>query len=98
MPAHDQTMICPPEGHAPIARVTVCDPEAKIHSQVGGENPVLPGNFVAPHGIWADKRGDLYVGEVVVNAGRGEAHGAAYARRLPEVPEAGGLDRNCVIE
>jgi hypothetical protein len=36
---------------------------------VGGENPVLPGNFVAPHGIWADKRGDLYVGEVVVNAG-----------------------------
>jgi hypothetical protein len=69
LPAHDQTMIYPPCGHSPIARVTVCDPDGKIAAQVGGENPVLPGNFVAPHGIWADKRGDLYVGEVVVNAG-----------------------------
>ena len=49
--------------------MTVCDPDAKIYAQVGGENPVLPGNFVAPHGIWADKKGDFYVGEVVVNAG-----------------------------
>ena len=32
LPAHDQTMICPPEGHAPIARVTVCDPDGKIAS------------------------------------------------------------------
>jgi len=69
LPAHDQTMIYPPCGHSPIARVTVCDPDGEIAAQVGGENPVLPGNFVAPHGIWADKRGDLYVGEVVVNAG-----------------------------
>ena len=69
LPAHDQTMIYPPCGHSPIARVTVCDPDANIYAQVGGENPVLPGNFVAPHGIWADKRGDFYVGEVIVNAG-----------------------------
>jgi len=69
LPAHDQTMIYPPCGHSPIARVTVCDPDGRIAAQVGGENPVLPGNFVAPHGIWADRRGDLYVGEVVVNAG-----------------------------
>ena len=69
LPAHDQTMIYPPCGHSPIARVTVCDPDGKIAAQVGGENPVLPGNFVAPHGIWADKRGDFYVGEVIVNAG-----------------------------
>ena len=69
LPAHDQTIIYPPCGHSPIARVTVCDPDGEIAAQVGGENPVLPGNFVAPHGIWADKRGDLYVGEVVVNAG-----------------------------
>jgi streptogramin lyase len=69
MPAHDQTMIYPPEGHAPIARVTICDPDANIMSQIGGENPVLPGNFIAPHGIWADRRGDLYVGEVSVSAG-----------------------------
>jgi hypothetical protein len=81
LPAHDQTMICPPEGHSPIARVTVCDPEGKIASQIGGENPVLPGNFIAPHGIWADNRGDLYVGEVVVNAG-------AVKRMAPLTPHA----------
>ena len=69
LPAHDQTMIYPPCGHSPIARVTVCDPDANIYAQVGGENPVLPGNFVAPHGIWADRKGDFYVGEVIVNAG-----------------------------
>ena len=69
LPAHDQTMICPPEGHAPIARVTVCDPDANIMCQIGGENPVLPGNFIAPHGIWADSKGDLYVGEVSKQAG-----------------------------
>lgn len=69
LPAHDQTMIYPPCGHSPIARVTICDPDGKIAAQVGGENPVLPGNFVAPHGIWADRRGDFYVGEVIVNAG-----------------------------
>jgi hypothetical protein len=81
LPAHDQTMIYPPCGHSPIARVTVCDPDGKIAAQVGGENPVLPGNFVAPHGIWADKRGDLYVGEVVVNAG-------AVKRMVPLKPAA----------
>jgi hypothetical protein len=81
LPAHDQTMICPPEGHSPIARVTVCDPDGKIASQVGGENPVLPGNFIAPHGIWADSKGDIYVGEVVFNAG-------AVKRMAPLTPHA----------
>jgi hypothetical protein len=81
LPAHDQTMIYPPCGHAPIARVTVCDPDGTIAAQIGGENPVLPGNFVAPHGIWADKRGDIYVGEVIVNAG-------AVKRMAPLTPHA----------
>jgi hypothetical protein len=81
LPAHDQTMICPPEGHSPIARVTVCDPDGNIASRIGGENPILPGNFIAPHGIWADRQGDLYVGEVVVNAG-------AVKRMAPLTPHA----------
>ncbi len=81
LPAHDQAMICPPEGHSPIARVTVCDPEGVIAAQIGGENPILPGNFIAPHGIWADSRGDIYVGEVVVNAG-------AVKRMAPLTPHA----------
>jgi hypothetical protein len=81
LPGHDQTMIYPPEGHSPIARVTVCEPDATIVSQIGGENPILPGNFIAPHGIWADRRGDLYVGEVVVQSG-------AVKRMAPLTPHA----------
>ena len=81
LPKHDQSMICPPEGHSPIARVTVCDPDGTIAAQIGGENPILPGNFVAPHGIWADSHGDLYVGEVCKQAG-------AVKRMAPLTPHA----------
>lgn len=34
----------------------------------GGHNPSAPGDFLAPHDIWVDSRGDLYVSEVVVSA------------------------------
>jgi DNA-binding beta-propeller fold protein YncE len=60
----------PPVGHAPIARVTICDPDGNIQTQIGGSgDPLLPGNFIVPHGIWADSRGDFYVGEVVKASG-----------------------------
>jgi hypothetical protein len=58
-----------PAGHDPIARVTVCDPDGKIIARVGGHDPFLPGNFIAPHGLWCDSGGDLYVGEVIVRGG-----------------------------
>ena len=66
---HFPFMKRPPMGHAPIARVTICDLDGNIQTQIGGENPVLPGNFIVPHGIWADSRGDFYVGEVVKASG-----------------------------
>jgi hypothetical protein len=59
----------PPVGHAPIARVTICDLDGHIQTQIGGYDPLLPGNFIVPHGIWADSRGDFYVGEVVKASG-----------------------------
>jgi NHL repeat len=59
----------PPVGHAPIARVTICDLDGSIQTQIGGYDPLLPGNFIVPHGIWADSRGDFYVGEVVKASG-----------------------------
>ena len=62
---HFKLMKSPPVGHAPIARVTICDLDGNIQTQIGGQNPLLPGNFIVPHGIWADSRGDLYVGEVI---------------------------------
>lgn len=66
---HNYTMAHPPSGHDPIARVTVCDPDGKIVARIGGHNPILPGNFISPHGLWCDSRGDLYVGEVIVRDG-----------------------------
>jgi len=66
---HYKMMRMPPVGHDPIARVTVCDLDGHVQARIGGPNPVLPGNFIVPHGIWADSRGDLYVGEVVKTAG-----------------------------
>ena len=35
----------------------------------GGDDPCAPGDFFAPHGIWADSHGDLYVAEVTLSAG-----------------------------
>lgn len=34
-----------------------------------GADPTAPGNFFAPHDLWIDSRGDIYVGEVVMSAG-----------------------------
>ena len=68
-PLHYNNKVAPPCGHDPIARVTVCDPDGKVIARVGGHNPVLPGNFVAPHGISCDSRGDLYVGQVIQKSG-----------------------------
>ena len=62
---HYRLMKYPPVGHDPIARVTICDLDGNVQARIGGANPILPGNFIAPHGIWADSRGDFYVGEVV---------------------------------
>lgn len=55
--------------HTPHARVSVMDLEGRIVSQFGGQDPIQPGNFFAPHGIWADSKGDLYVAEVVYSGG-----------------------------
>ena len=66
---HFRTIKHPPMGHTPITRVTVCDLDGNIQAQFGGWEPLVPGNFIAPHGIWADSRGDLYVGEVVKTIG-----------------------------
>lgn len=70
VPVHFPWRTDVPEGHTPYARVTVCDPAGQVQYRIGREqNEVLPGNFIAPHGIWVDRRGDLYVGEVVRAAG-----------------------------
>ena len=55
--------------HMPHASVAILDLDGELITRFGGADPVRPGNFFAPHGIWADAHGDLYVAEVVYSAG-----------------------------
>ena len=55
--------------HTPHARVTLLDLDGEVVQTFGGADPVQPGSFFAPHGIWADSKGDLYVSEVIVSGG-----------------------------
>ena len=55
--------------HAPHARVSILTLDGEVQTRFGGEDSCAPGNFFAPHGIWADSRGDLYVSEVTYSAG-----------------------------
>ncbi|MCY3819542.1 MAG: peptidyl-alpha-hydroxyglycine alpha-amidating lyase family protein [Gammaproteobacteria bacterium] len=56
--------------HVPPASVCLVDLDGALISRFGSGDPAQPGNFFAPHGIWADSRGDLYVAEVIVSYAR----------------------------
>jgi DNA-binding beta-propeller fold protein YncE len=52
------------------ARVSVFTRAGKLLARWGGgPQPCAAGDFFAPHDLWADSRGDLYVGEVTLSAG-----------------------------
>ena len=51
-------------------RVSIFDRDGKLHARWGGgTHPCDPGDFFAPHGIWVDALGDLYVAEVALAGG-----------------------------
>lgn len=55
---------------APGGRVSIYDRGGAVLARWGGGvNPCAPGDFFAPHGIWLDSRGDIYVTEVTMSAG-----------------------------
>jgi outer membrane protein assembly factor BamB len=66
---HFRTRFYPKPGYEPISRVTVCNPDGEIIRQIGGPEALLPGNFIAAHGLWVDSEGSLYVGEVSQSSG-----------------------------
>jgi DNA-binding beta-propeller fold protein YncE len=56
--------------NAPAACLSVFTREGKLLARWGGgPDPCAVGDFFAPHDVWADRRGDLYVGEVTLSAG-----------------------------
>jgi DNA-binding beta-propeller fold protein YncE len=46
------------------AKLSVRDLEGRLLTEWGGPEPCADGSFAAPHGLWVDSHGDLYVGEV----------------------------------
>ena len=67
-----------PEHDLP-GRMTVFHPDGTIAARWGGDsaNRSAPGNFIAPHGLAIDSKGDLYVAEVCGTFG-------VLAGRMPE--------------
>jgi DNA-binding beta-propeller fold protein YncE len=60
----------PAEPGDPGGRVSIFDRQGRLHARWGGgDHPLEAGDFFAPHDIWADRQGNLYVGEVVWSAG-----------------------------
>ncbi len=51
-------------------RVSIFDRDGNLQTRFGGgDNPMAPGDFYAPHDIWVDSAGSVYVAEVTMSAG-----------------------------
>ena len=60
--------IVPP--NASGGRMSIFSPQGELLARWGGgANPCAPGDFLAPHDVWIDSRGDFYVGEVNYTTG-----------------------------
>jgi DNA-binding beta-propeller fold protein YncE len=51
------------------SRMSVYDPDGTLILRWGGGDGSAPGEFVAPHGIWVDSEGSIYVAEVTNTIG-----------------------------
>jgi DNA-binding beta-propeller fold protein YncE len=59
----------PPHPGATGGRVSIFDSGGKLLARLGGgDRPCEAGDFFAPHDIWLDSQGSLYVAEVVRSA------------------------------
>ena len=60
----------PPSPDSPGGRLSIFDRQGNLKARWGGgKHPCAPGDFFAPHGIWVDSHGDLYVTEVTFTGG-----------------------------
>lgn len=60
----------PPTPTATGGRLSLFNLQGELLSRWGGgETPCSPGDFFAPHDVWVDARGDVYVSEVTLSAG-----------------------------
>ncbi|QDT97133.1 peptidyl-alpha-hydroxyglycine alpha-amidating lyase family protein [Gimesia aquarii] len=60
----------PPTPNATGGRMSIFNLRGELQCRWGGgETPCAPGDFFAPHDVWVDSRGDVYVSEVTMSAG-----------------------------
>ncbi|MCI0721753.1 MAG: peptidyl-alpha-hydroxyglycine alpha-amidating lyase family protein [Acidobacteria bacterium] len=59
-----------PPPDPPGGRVSIFTRDGKLLARWGGgDTPCAVGDFFAPHDVWLDSRGDLYISEVTMSAG-----------------------------
>jgi DNA-binding beta-propeller fold protein YncE len=59
-----------PSPEATGGRVSIFDSKGTLKARWGGgKNPCAAGDFFAPHDIWVDSHGDIYVSEVTYSGG-----------------------------
>jgi hypothetical protein len=51
------------------ARLSIFDLDGNVLLRWGGSDAEQPGNFVAPHGLWVDDQGSIYMAEVTDTIG-----------------------------
>jgi hypothetical protein len=79
-----------PTPDSPVSRITVRDLDGGILSSWGADEnpdskePCAPGNFFAAHGIWVDRHGTVYVGEVVYSGNGPEGAGGGFGWVAPD--------------
>lgn len=60
----------PPTPTATGGRMSIFNLKGELQSRWGGgKTPCALGDFFAPHDVWVDSHGDVYVGEVTMSAG-----------------------------
>jgi DNA-binding beta-propeller fold protein YncE len=53
------------------AQISIWKLDGTLLARWGGEDYTLESNFFAPHGLWGDSQGNLYVGELAISSHRG---------------------------